>query len=408
MGKEFTVRAVRCDHTATDQEVLERVQAVTAPLTRSWAELEHARQILIKVNMAMPVENIHYFVGRRRELVDDAVFRAVLRLLRERTSARIVVADGMSRTPQEPLASLNYRSILDEFGVEWVNASEPPLQLYEVPGGGNMFARYLLTSAIADSDAVVSIAKLKNHVFQGVTLTLKNFFGWPPMSPHGRTRRYYHHIIRLSHVLPDLGLIAKPCLNLVDGLVGQARREWNGEGRICNVLLAGDHPIATDACGMTLMGFDPHSDWPHQPFLRDRSAIQVAASAGFGTNDLDRIDFQSEVSAPVAEFATAEIDQPGTVRSWRETTCEQALYYRDHQQELVGRYAHEFVMLQDNEVIWHGPDASDLPSRRLLSGQATSSAIFLKLADPDEVEGEHFEVYERELAALKFARTNTG
>ena len=34
--------------------------------------------------------------------------------------------------------------------------------------------------------------------------------------PEGRTRSYYHHFIRLSYVLPDLGMITKPCLNIVD------------------------------------------------------------------------------------------------------------------------------------------------------------------------------------------------
>jgi uncharacterized protein (DUF362 family) len=397
MTKAYAVRAVRCDHRASDEEVYERLVAVTDPLDRSWAKIANARQVLIKVNMAMPPSNIHYFQGRRRELVDDAVFRAALRRLRERTSARIVVADGMSRTPAAPLESLNYKHILDEFGVEWIDASQPPFKLYEVPGGGNMFARYKLTAAIAESDAVVSIAKLKNHLFQGVTLSLKNLFGWPPLAPHGRTRRYYHHIIRLSYMLPDLGLIAQPCLNIVDGLTGQAKREWDGEGRICDALLAGDQTIATDACGAWLMGHDPAGDWPDQPYLRDRSALRVAADSGFGTVDIKQIDFQSEVGRPLAQFGAVELDSAETVLRWRETTCEQALYFRDNQKRFVDRYAGQFIMLQDNEVVWAGPDASDLPSRRDLAGKSKDSAIWLKLVDPEEVEGEHFEVYEREL-----------
>ena len=86
-----------------------------------------------------------------------------------------------------------------------------------------------------------------------------------PIPPHGRLRTYFHHVIRLSYVLPDLGMIAQPCLNIVDGLTGQARMEWNGEGRIADCLVAGDHVIATDACGSHLMGTDPALDWPHLP-----------------------------------------------------------------------------------------------------------------------------------------------
>ena len=92
-------------------------------------------------------------------------------------------------------------------------------------------------------------------------------------------------VIRLSYVLPDLGLITQPCLNIIDGLTGQARREWGGDGRICDALIAGDHVIATDACGSYLMGTDPRLDWPNPPFRRDRSPVAVAAEHGFGTRE---------------------------------------------------------------------------------------------------------------------------
>ncbi|MBI2941589.1 MAG: DUF362 domain-containing protein [Chloroflexi bacterium] len=402
--KAFAVRAVHCDHRATDDEIYERICAATDPLHRSWAKIEQARQVVIKVNMAMPLERIRRVDGRRQELVDDAVCRAVLRRLRERTTARLVATDTLAWTPEAPERDFSYRHILGEFGVDWVDANRPPMELYDVPGGGHIFRRYKLTSCLAESDAMVSLATLKTHLFQGVTLSLKNLFGLPPMAPHGRTRGYFHHIIRLSYVLPDLGRIAQPCLNIIDGLVGQSGREWDGEARVANVLIAGDHTIATDACGAWLMGHDPTTDWPESPFIRDRSALRIAAEHGFGTVDLGEIDFQCEVQRPVAHFAPDQLDPAETIARWRETTCEQALFYRDHQRDLVGRYAGEFLMLQDGEVIWHGPDPSTLPSRRILSGERKDSAIWLKLADPEEREGEHFEVYERELARMRESR----
>jgi uncharacterized protein (DUF362 family) len=404
VNRQFAVRAVRCDYQASDEEVYERIRAITDPLDRSWSKLSGARTIAIKANMSKPLADIAWYEGRRRELVDEAVFRAVLRRLRERTSAKIYVVDSMfERPPGRPLHALNYLNILKEFDVDFVDGHQLPFTKYEAPGGGIMFRRYDLSAAIGSADAFVSIAKLKNHAFQGVTLCLKNLFGLPPMMPNGRTRTYWHHIIRLSHVLPDLGRIANPCLNIIDGLTGQSGREWGGKGLITNTLIAGDNVIATDAAATSLMGYDPAGDWPNQPFIRDRSALKIAAEHGFGTVDLNEIDFQSEIETPLGEFLTEVTDSPETVARWRRTTCEQALFYRDHQRELTGRYANEYVMLQDGEVIWHGPDASVLRSRRELSGSRKDSAIFLKLADPEEVEGEHFEVYERELALMDAA-----
>ena len=42
-----------------------------------------------------------------------------------------------------------------------------------------------------------------------------------------------------------------------------------------------------------------------------------------------------------------------------------------------------------------------LGSRRDLSGEKKESALWLKLVDPDEVEEEHFEVYEEVLRGLR-------
>ena len=393
--RQYTVRASHCDHRASEQEIYEVLKRTTDPLERSWKKLEKARRIVLKFNMIKPPERIEYFAGRRRELVDDAVARAVLRLLRERTTAELVATDTYPYgnghvTPDD----FNYRYILDDFGVRYVDSNLPPFATYDVPGGGCMFDRYLLNAIFAEADEVVSIAKMKNHAFMGITLTLKNLFGLPPMiPPEGRTRSYYHHLIRLSYVLPDLGMITKPCLNIVEALTGQWGREWGGEGRICNALMAGDHPVATDACGMTLMGHDPHSDWPTPPFRRDRNHLLIAAKHGFGTVDLDEIDFVSEVEGPLAEFDSVSTDPDATVANWRRTTCEQGLIYQDEQRKLIDRYRGEFIYMQDGQVVWNGTDPSNLGSRRKLSGDNKDSALWLKYVDPAEGEGERFERY---------------
>ncbi len=393
--RQYTVRASHCDHRASEEEIYEVLKRTTDPLERSWKKLEKARRIVLKFNMIKPPERIEYFAGRRRELVDDAVARAVLRLLRERTTAELVATDTYPYgnghvTPDD----FNYRYILDDFGVRYVDSNLPPFATYDVPGGGCMFDRYLLNAIFAEADEVVSIAKMKNHAFMGITLTLKNLFGLPPMiPPEGRTRSYYHHLIRLSYVLPDLGMITKPCLNIVEALTGQWGREWGGEGRICNALMAGDHPVATDACGMTLMGHDPHSDWPTPPFRRDRNHLLIAAKHGFGTVDLNEIDFASEVEAPLAEFDSVSTDSDATVANWRRTTCEQGLIYQDEQRKLIDRYRGEFIYMQDGQVVWNGADPSNLGSRRKLSGDRKDSALWLKYVDPEEGEGECFERY---------------
>lgn len=345
-----------------------------------------------------------YLDGNLQELVDFKVARATLRLLRERTTAEIVcveISTDAVHSGRPVEENIPLMPLLREFGVAFIDGNKPPHKVFQVPGGGRMFRQYLLPECVVETDAFVSVQPMKNHAFMGVTLTLKNLFGLPVMEPYGRSRSYFHHINRLSHVLVDLGMLARPALNIIDGLVAQSGREWGGQGRIADTLVAGDHTIATDACGTYLMGFHPLIDWPHQPFVRDRSALRIAHDCGFGTADLTKIDFETEVEAPVASFRTTETDPFEMVYAWRRSTCEQALYYRDHQKELTDKYAGEYILLQDNEVKWHNKSSELGMSRRELAGAAKQSAMFLKLADPEEAEGEHFEVYEEELARLK-------
>src|SRR5439155_9797490 len=54
-----------------------------------------------------------------------------------------------------------------------------------VPGGGYMFSALDLNHSYADTDVMVSLAKLKNHVTAGVTLSMKNLFGLTPNSLYG-------------------------------------------------------------------------------------------------------------------------------------------------------------------------------------------------------------------------------
>ncbi len=402
-ARAYAVRAVHCDHEADDEEVYRALRRATAPLARSWARLKRARRIVIKLNQDFIPEGLVYCGRHLQELVSESVARATLRLLREETSAELFFAEVcvFKEDGRDPSETLTLLPLMREFGVSWIDGDSPPHSMCPVPGGGAIFRQYLLPEAVVEADAVVSLQKMKSHAFAGVTLCLKNLFGLTPQEPHGRTRRYFHHLIRLPYVLADLGMVLQPSLNIVDALVAQSGQEWGGEGRITDCLVAGDQVIATDACAAYLMGHDPAADWPTHPFRRERNALLIAAQAGLGTVSLDEIDWQSEVRAPLGEFSPVERDPLATVVRWRRSACEQALHYRDHQRHFVERYGGEYILLQDGEVRWHGADYGQLPSRRVLAGGKPDSALWLKWVDPEEAEGEHFEVYEWELARMQ-------
>jgi hypothetical protein len=267
-----------------------------------------------------------------------------------------------------------------------------------------MFKHYFLPPRLLDNDAMVSVQKMKNHSFMGITLTLKNLFGLMSTEPLARPRHYYHHLVRMPYMLVDIGKIFNPVLNILDALTAQAGQEWgygHEKPQVTNTLIAGEHPIVTDAAGATLMGHNPQSDWLTEPFNRDRNALLIAAQSGWGTVTMDEIDYQSEVQGPLGKFFSHITDSTERVISWRRSTAEQALFYRDHHKELVSKYAGEYVLIQQNEVRWHDPSGRLRMSRRQIAGNDPDQALWFKYVDPDEVEGENFEIYENTLAEIK-------
>jgi uncharacterized protein (DUF362 family) len=198
----------------------------------------------------------------------------------------------------------------------------------KVASGGNMFSSLDLNRAYEDTDVMVSLAKLKNHVTAGVTLSMKNCFGLTPNSLYGDQagneeatggRGPLHNPTQFSKVqLPGLKtgitstdptwrvprIIADICsarpihLSIIDGISSMT----GGEGPWCEsaakielikprVLIAGLNPVSTDAVGTAVMGYDnPRALRGTRPFTVCDNHLLLAEQAGLGTADLSRID----------------------------------------------------------------------------------------------------------------------
>ncbi|MGY8822594.1 MAG: hypothetical protein ACKVJG_01400 [Candidatus Latescibacterota bacterium] len=120
--KDYQVRATHCNHQASLDEIYQKLKEITAPLARSWDKIEKAQRIGIKVNMQFRSQDIRFIGGRRQELVDDDVLRASLKLLRERSDAEIFALDtSTAPAGQRPGDDFNTKSILDEYGVSYID-----------------------------------------------------------------------------------------------------------------------------------------------------------------------------------------------------------------------------------------------------------------------------------------------
>jgi len=217
-------------------------------------------------------------------------------------------------------------------GVEFENTNYPgssgKYARLAVPGGGLLFKAYDVNRSYEDCDVFVSLAKLKEHSTAGVTLSMKNSFGLPPLTIYGdgagidepskvtKGPRMMLHDgnrqpsktalpendsqsprdpgYRVPRVTVDLAAARPIHLAIIDGISTVA----GGEGpwmKTCRpvhagVLVAGTNCVTTDAVGTALMGFDPMAERGAAPFEQSDSTLQLAEQIGLGTRDLKRIE----------------------------------------------------------------------------------------------------------------------
>lgn len=224
---------------------------------------------------------------------------------------------------------------------------------FKPANGGHLFREYMLNHSYEDCDVFVSVAKLKEHVTTGVTMSMKNLFGITPCTiygdgvtsdeplilPKGGRGTVFHAGARqpakiavpendpkssrqagyrVPRAVADL-VSARPIhLAIVDGIATMA----GGEGPWCGpqvkqanpgVLIVGTNPVCTDAVCTAVMGFDPMSDRGTAPFERSDNMMLLAEKHGVGTTDLSRIEV---TGTPIAQarFDMRSMRNPSPVR----------------------------------------------------------------------------------------------
>jgi uncharacterized protein (DUF362 family) len=225
MTDKPTVSIARCDAAADDAAVTAAVDRALEPLHEALDRIAALDTVFVKTNIGLNEQVTH--AGRLVALPEVCVLRAVVAAIRARSHGRILVGDTTTEkgTTEELFAALGYREALAGLDVELIDINDPPYVDVDVPGGGLMFSRYRISRVLAEADAVVSVQKMKAHMSTGFTLTMKNLFGMTPLAVYGAPRRYHHAHVRLPHVVADLGLLFRPSLCVIDGLVSMNHKE---------------------------------------------------------------------------------------------------------------------------------------------------------------------------------------
>jgi len=400
-----TVSVLHCPPEASNQEIEDQLaQAIGQVLDLDQA-LKGKRKVYIKPNLG--VQELQSHRGRLHAVADPGVLRGVVAVVRRHYSGEIVVGEAPTTTEhsfESVFAAAGHTKALKDLNVRAVDLNQPPYAEFGVPGGGLMFSRYTLSRELADVDFVVSVAKMKSHLCAGVTLSMKNLFGIPPWGVYGCPRRYLHSLIRLPRVLADLGMVFRPDLCIVDGLVGQNGKEWGGPPVDTEVLIAGNNTVATDAVAARYMGADPLADYGQSPYYWDRNPLKLAHEAGLGSARAEDIQVKGDdwSKLPKVKFYV-ERGPSSQEDNQRKSMATAARAYLAQRDDLLRQHSGKIIAIQsDGKLLYAMAESKALSVGPGLNGDSLWSSAgmgtLIKKVLPADEDPEHMEVYESILA----------
>ena len=114
---------------------------------------------------------------------------------------------------------------------------------------------FIYTAWLDKADAIINFCKLKTHGMMGMSAAAKNMFGVIP----GTTKPEYHYRFPnaeiFSEMIVDLDEYFKPCLSIVDAVIGmEGNGPTAGTPRHIGVIAASQNPHALDLLCAKLIG----------------------------------------------------------------------------------------------------------------------------------------------------------
>lgn len=121
---------------------------------------------------------------------------------------------------------------------------------------GRVLDHEVISRRALETDVLINVPVMKNHVHTLVTLGLKNIKGVVP-----RRNKHVIHLKGLDAGIVDVNSLVRTSLVVVDAIIGMEGMlsPVNGKAKRMNLILAGDNIVETDAVACRVMGVEPRT-----------------------------------------------------------------------------------------------------------------------------------------------------
>jgi len=259
-------------------------------------------RVLIKPNFGV---NVSAGTG---VITDPGVVEVMVKICKEANPGRLMVGEStvVGFNTAHVFEALALDGRFERLGAELINLDEDEIVERSVPNG-IVLKKVRMYRTAYESDVIISVPTMKTHILTGVSLGLKNMKGILPdemkkiMHRIGVKKRVQEY--ELEHAIADLNSVKPPAMTLIDGFIANEGYEpgtpgIGGTPVKFDTVVTGFDPVAVDAVGAYLMGFDP----------LDVRHIVNAQNREIGLAHMDRI----EVLGGRIEDLRREFKRPST------------------------------------------------------------------------------------------------
>jgi len=272
----------------TKKGVSKAVNEIFSNLMKTEPILKSSKEVYIKVN------GIDF---KKHAYTSPEVLREVIIYLKDKDAKVYVMENSTQANMTRIVFAINgFKEVCDETGAEIVYLDEEDTETFEFKGkpsaedkhtGYNLKTFRLPETVIKimknrDSITYINLPKLKTHSMAGVTLGIKNQWGFPQHADRGKDHNY-----NLHSKLVDVYEYIKPDICIIDGSAGGTIHghypptAW--EARLVipfNILVGGRDTLAVDVVGARIFGLTL-DEVPH---------LKIAYERGLGEGDLTKIN----------------------------------------------------------------------------------------------------------------------
>jgi len=243
----YQVSAVSCD--SYDENEVYSALSQALEVIGGLDNIKQGTKVAIKANL------VTFMKPDRAATTHPVMLCALVKLLKEK-GAEVVIGDSPGGIYTSAYVSRVYAATgMQEVVKAGASLNDDYSQAEATFEKAKVAKHFTYTAFLDKADVIINFCKLKSHGMMGMSAAVKNMFGTIPGTIKPEYHFKYSNQSDFANMLVDLNEYFKPCLNIVDGVIGmEGNGPTQGKPRKIGVVLASKSPYLVDRVCAHIIG----------------------------------------------------------------------------------------------------------------------------------------------------------